>query len=157
MTFRGEPVLMVAEVETSDGLSIQTRCEVTSAVALGRTLTHVERSDEYVHYRAADYRCVQPASVVVLHRHDRGRRVGHVEYLKWAGGRILAVAEIDGDEAAHWLSRGECYVSPGVHSRACRRSRNPPGQRSGNPAAGSSVLFYSVTAPFCRPGRLLGR
>jgi transposase len=45
-------------------------------------------------------------------------------------------------------------------TRACRRSRNPPGWRSGNSAAGSLVLFYSVSVPFCcpaRPGRLLGR
>jgi hypothetical protein len=114
---------MIAEVESFDGVSVQGRCTTTTAIALGRTLTHVERSDEYVHYRAADYRCHQPASVPVLYRHDTDRRVGHVEYLKWAGGRILAVAEIDGDEAAHWLARGDCYVSPGVHCQT-RNGRN---------------------------------
>jgi hypothetical protein len=121
--FKGEPVLLVAEVESFDGVSVQGRCVTTTAVVLGRTFTHVDRTDEYVHYRPPDYRNHQPASIPVLHRHDRDRRVGRVEYLKWVDGRILAVAEVDGDEAAHWMALGNCYISPGVRC-STRNGRN---------------------------------
>jgi hypothetical protein len=98
------PVLMVAEIETHDGSSIWHRDTASSVEA------HVlERFDP------ADYEPVQPATIPVLHHHDNGRVIGHVEYLAWATGpdRIFAVCSIAADAAEDW-GQGECFVSPGT-------------------------------------------
>ena len=52
-------------------------------------------------------------------RSNQRRQVGHVEFLKWVAppGRIMAVATVDGDEAAYWVAHGDCFVSPGVRCR----------------------------------------
>ena len=82
-------------------------------------VTSVRRTDDLMRYRAADYRPVQPARIPVLHRHDRNRQVGRVEFLRWVkpDGRIVAVASVDGDEAVEWMARGDCFISPGVRCR----------------------------------------
>jgi hypothetical protein len=119
MRFSGSPVLMVAEVETADGISIQHSYSHDTAVTPSGVISRAYRHEEFGFYRSADYRPVQPGRIPVLHRHDRRRQVGTVEYLKWVepDGRIVAVCEVDGDEAAAWLAHGDSFISPGVRCR----------------------------------------
>ena len=117
MKFTGRPVLLVCEVETADGTSIQNRYESSTVVSPSGPITRVDRHRDYMTYPAADYEPVQPAAIPVYHHHDRDRRVGVVEYLRYVAppGRIVAVATVDADEAAFWMGQsGGCYVSPGV-------------------------------------------
>jgi hypothetical protein len=110
---------MVAEVETADGTSIQHSYSHETVGTPSGDITRATRHEEIAFYRPADHRHQQPARIPVLHRHDRSRQVGTVAYLKWIkpDNRIVAVCEVDVDEAAHWLAAGDCYVSPGVRSR----------------------------------------
>ena len=63
-----------------------------------------------------EYEATQPTDIPVLHRHNRAHRVGRVLHLEWGQGepaRILAVLEIDEEEAEHWRDRA-AFISPGT-------------------------------------------
>jgi hypothetical protein len=109
-------VLMVAEIESHDGLSAWTHDTVETVTGPTGPIVRARSGQTWGRYPPGDYLPVQPATIRVLHHHDRDREVGVVEYLEWAEGptRIYAVCAVDAAVAEEWEAGGDAFVSPGT-------------------------------------------
>ena len=112
-------VLATAEVECHDGATLWHRDSSETVGTPAGEVTRVRSEQVLDRFDPEDYEPVQPEHIPVLHRHDRERRVGRVEYLQWIEppAKIVAVFSVDEAEADFWAER-DVFISPGTKRNA---------------------------------------